>query len=157
MPPFQSSVYIFLLGQGAFFFFISARPIVSLTLVIQPIPKLRVFFIGRIEFRDRNLSSKMGSKEGWTGWKRIEMIALEEPEYQAGRIWANHGATKQGLGYWKWVEGQSLVMEKQKKRPALKASIQPEQDQLMDQRDAEPENPSGRVSSIDLAKNTECS
>lgn len=144
-------------ARARYLFLISAKPIVSLTLVIQHIPKPRVFFIGGIEFRDRNLGSKMGSKEGWTGWKRIEMIVLEEAEYQAGRIWAHHGATKQGLGYWKWAEGQSLVMEKQRKRPALKASIWPEQGQLMDQRNAEPESLSGRVSSIDLARNPECS
>lgn len=44
------------------------------------------------------------------------------------------------------------MIQEQKKRPGLEAGIRPEQGQLLDQRNAEPESATGRVSSIGPAR-----
>lgn len=49
------------------------------------------------------------------------------------------------------------MIEEQSKRPVLEVGIRPEQGQLLDQRDTEPESPSGGVSSIGSARNSKCS
>lgn len=49
------------------------------------------------------------------------------------------------------------MIEEQRRKPALEANIRPEQGQLQDHRDAEPESPSGKVSSIGPGRNPECS
>lgn len=77
-------------ARASYPFFISARSIVSVTLVIQQIPKSNVFFIGDVEFREFPVSKRMGSGEGWTGWKGSEVTASKELEFQAEKIRVHH-------------------------------------------------------------------
>lgn len=74
-------------ARSMYCLFVSAWPMLSLTLVTQQTPQPSVLFIGGVEFKDRTLGSKrMGSGEGCTRRKGNDMIALKELEYQAGRI-----------------------------------------------------------------------